>query len=266
MRRPLEGSRVKLRAAWLTNVGKRRTNNEDGLLAVDRLVAGRSDVEPETAGFEGERLLFVVADGVGGAQKGEVASGSTLATFLDGRAELSRDDGIRTLVDRARERLNEHVRANPASRGMGTALAGLLFAGTGAVAFNCGDCRVYRGNGGFLERLTRDHSLVQKLVDLGEIPEEAMRTHPRKNVITSAVVGDLSSDPPELYSRTIECAPGQIYLAVSDGVWESFDHAVLEGCVGRGGTVAQIAARIRDEVLAGECRDNFTLIVVEVAA
>lgn len=254
---------MELRAAWLTDVGKKRANNEDALLAADRLVAGVNGMEPETAVLRGDRLLFVVADGVGGAEKGEVASRLALETFRDGAEGIADEAALAATLAAARARLNAHVRDHPGARGMGTALAGMLIDGGGALAFNCGDCRVYRQNGAFLERITRDHSLVQKLADIGEITEEEMRTHPRKNVITSAVVGDLREDPPELYARRVELAPGQRLLAVSDGVWESFDHAQLESCLEAGAPPEACVARIRDAVREGECRDNFTVVLVE---
>jgi protein phosphatase len=140
---------------------------------------------------------------------------------------------------------------------MGAAVSGVLFREKSALVFNCGDCRVYRFSGGRLERVSRDHSVVQELFEQGAIDEEGMRTHPKKNVITSAVSVNMSNFG-GIYSVPLSRIASDEFFICSDGVWE-----VLSG--------AEIADFLAGRVSSGElfekmmergCHDNVSFIKI----
>jgi protein phosphatase len=143
---------------------------------------------------------------------------------------------------------------------MGAAVAGLILREHGATAFNCGDCRVYRVNGEEMERITRDHSVVQTLFESGDIDEDAMRTHQRKNIVTSAVTADMS-DTPELYVRGLSRVEYDYYFICSDGVWEAMPAHALGTALG--GDFPECADFLRKQLLSLECRDNISFIFLK---
>jgi len=128
----------------------------------------------------------------------------------------------------AKENLEQYVKENPDAYNLGCTLAGLIIRGTKAIAFNVGDCRVYRINGNYFEQITKDHSIVQTLFDEGIITEEEMRFHPRRNVITSSVSGDGRSDSIHVFSHKISLRNYDIFFICSDGIWGCFSHDELE--------------------------------------
>jgi protein phosphatase len=237
-----------LRCAIGSDVGRRRTANED-------------------SGAAGDRLL-VVADGMGGHAHGELASALTVgavleldsrlpadATALDLRAELV------AAVDDASARLAEYGRREPETQGMGTTVVALLSDGNRLAFAHVGDSRIYRCRGGELTRVTHDHTMVQQLVDEGQIsPEEAL-VHPRRSVLMRA----LSTDHPvEADVGYLEAQPGDRYLLCSDGATAVLpDAAILDLMAAPTGpevVVEQLIALSND----GGGPDNITCIVSDV--
>jgi serine/threonine protein phosphatase PrpC len=150
------------------------------------------------------------------------------------------------------------ARLNPSLSRMGATLAGLVVRERGATAFNCGDSRVYRISRGALERLTRDHSVVQALFESGRIDEDGMRNHPRKNIVTSAVSAG-QPVPPELYARGVSRVPQDSYFLCTDGVWEALPAERLSAILS--GPFPDAAQDLLEALLEAECRDNVSFIL-----
>ncbi|MEN3303418.1 protein phosphatase 2C domain-containing protein [Pseudonocardia sp.] len=237
-----------LRSAIGSDVGRRRSANQDSATAGDRLLA--------------------VADGMGGHAHGEVASALTIAalTTLDDRLpdDLGAVDLLAELgaaVEDASNRLAAHAEQDPDTLGMGTTVVALLFDGTHLGLAHVGDSRIYLLSGGRLRQITHDHTMVQQLVDEGQItPEEAL-THPRRSVLMRA----LSTDhPPEPDLLLLEPEVGERYLLCSDGVTAVLpDHVVgeiLASFPDPDEAVAQLIALSNE----GGGPDNITCVVVDV--
>ena len=185
------------RASAVTDTGRRRLQNEDAFVC--------------------DPPLFAVADGMGGAQAGELAS-RLAATALEGRPPgLHGEDAVAGLLHDANERIHRHALDDPAVAGMGTTVTALLVdeaAGTITIG-HVGDSRAYRVRDGRLEQLTADHSLVAELVRTGRLTPEEAEQHPHRSVITRA----LGTEPDvEVDTLTVEASPGDLYLLCSDGL------------------------------------------------
>ncbi|MDR3164628.1 MAG: hypothetical protein LBU13_03535, partial [Synergistaceae bacterium] len=111
-----------------------------------------------------------------------------------------------------------------------------------------------------MERITKDHSVVQTLFENGGIDEDGMRTHPRKNVLTSAVTAD-QSETPELYVRGLSGGEDDDYFICSDGVWEAMPANVLSAALSGG--FPECADYLKEQLLSLKCRDNISFIFLK---
>jgi serine/threonine protein phosphatase PrpC len=237
---------IGFRSSAVTHPGVVRSHNEDAF--VDRPDLG----------------LWAIADGVGGYAAGEVASG-TIAQSLDSvPADLSASD----LLAQVRLRLgqaHEALRAEAAERGESAVVAAcvvvLIARDTHYACLWAGDCRCYLLREGALARITRDHSLVQDLVDAGAIPADEAAQHPQANVVTRAVGAE--DEAPELDKTTAWVMPGDRFLLCSDGLTKAVSEAEIAAALREGGDVA---ARLVDRALQEGARDNVTVVAVEVEA
>jgi protein phosphatase len=231
-----------------TDEGRVRSENEDAHL-----------VEP---------LLFVVADGMGGHQAGEVASALAVQTLHARLADGAHSvDVVVAAVAEANAAIFHAAHQNDGQRGMGTTLTAIavLPADGEHVAtlalVNVGDSRTYRMRGDTLERITVDHSYVQELVATGHITELEARTHPRRNIVTRA----LGIEPTvRVDSWVLSMVRGDRFVLCSDGLVDEVpDHEIA---MIAGGVAAPQAAA--DELVAMANRhggrDNVTVIVVDV--
>jgi PPM family protein phosphatase len=179
-----------------TDTGRQRRANEDSLLA-------RSP-------------LFVVADGMGGAQAGEVASKIAIEAFAQDLGDVNEPEG--TLAARAgaaNARIYELSHASAEHAGMGTTLTAAYVGPEEVALAHVGDSRAYRLRGGELMRLTDDHSLVDELLRQGKITPEEAADHPQRSVITRA----LGPEPAvEIDTRSYSARTGDVYLLCSDGL------------------------------------------------
>ena len=185
------------RASALTDTGRRRPQNEDTFVC--------------------EPPLFAVADGVGGAQAGEIAS-RLAATALEERPTGALgEETLVTLIETANDRIYRRSLEDPAAAGMGTVMTALLVdEGSGDIAIgHVGDSRAYRLRDGVFEQLTPDHSLVGELVRSGRLSTEEAEHHPHRSVITRAVGTEPTVDVETL---TVAASPGDLYLICSDGL------------------------------------------------
>jgi serine/threonine protein phosphatase Stp1 len=236
---------LSLRSCHATHPGARRAHNEDRV--VDRPDLG----------------IWAVADGAGGHQAGEVASGmiaealEAIPPGLDAQAVLAQ---IRTRVDD----VHGALLAESARRGSDAVIAStaviLCVRGAHYVCLWAGDSRAYRFAGGMLEQISHDHSLVQELVDAGQIAPEAAETHPNANIITRAV-GAADPDGLRLDKATDELRPGERFLLCSDGLTKTISEAEIAALLGGDGDTA---ARLIAAALERQARDNVTVVVIDV--
>lgn len=175
----------------------------------------------EDAGWAGENLL-VVADGMGGHVAGEVASAVAVASVapLDGRidARLGGDEAgglLSSALSEAEDRIRAMVEADPELKGMGTTMTALLLHQDRVHLLHVGDSRAYRLRAGALEQLTHDHTVVQELIDRGELTERQAEHHPSRAMMTQALTGSRILDP---LRTSIDVEPGDRFLVCSDGL------------------------------------------------
>jgi protein phosphatase len=179
-----------------TDTGRQRRANEDSHLA--------------------RAPLFVVADGMGGAQAGEVASRIAIESFQDGlRDAAAPEAALAELTQRANAHIHELSHSNAEQAGMGTTLTAVYVGEREISVAHVGDSRAYRLRDGVLERLTEDHSLVDELLRQGRLtPEEALE-HPQRSVITRALGPEGAV---EVDTRSYSARGGDVYLLCSDGL------------------------------------------------
>jgi PPM family protein phosphatase len=238
-----------LRSAAGSDVGRRRENNQDSALMSPRMLA--------------------VADGMGGHAHGEVASAVAIASLLDLDARLRGVDlaevdllaALRESIEDAATRLTELAEQKPELRGTGTTVDALLVDGTRIGVLHLGDSRAYLLRDGELHRLTRDHTLVQSLVDEGRISEAEAATHPRRSWLVKTLQ-DGSAPEPDLFH--VDGIPGDRYLICSDGVTAVLDDQQLQEVLASvpepEGAVEELIARAN----AGGGPDNITCVVADL--
>jgi protein phosphatase len=178
-----------------SDVGRQRSGNEDNFLV--------------------QAPLFVLADGMGGAQAGEVASEIAIEAFRSGLPDGEVQDGLVAKIEEANAKVHEEANAKPEYHGMGTTCTVAYVAEEEVVLAHVGDSRAYLLRDGELTRLTRDHSLVGELVDRGKVTEEEALTHPQRSVITRAVGPEATV---KVDAERIAARSGDVFLLCSDGL------------------------------------------------
>ena len=159
--------------------------------------------------------LFVVADGMGGAQAGEVASEIAVRSFDDELPNGSRSEALVRVIEDANKRIHERARANESLHGMGTTTTAAYVDDDEVVIAHVGDSRAYLLRGGELIRLTKDHSLVGELVARGKLTEEQAEQHPQRSVITRALGPEANV---QVDVDTFTAKAGDVFLLCSDGL------------------------------------------------
>ena len=184
-----------------TDTGRKRRRNEDAYVLAPP--------------------LFAVADGMGGAQAGEVASKLAAAALSDtDPGSLSGTERVTTLFQEANRRVYERSATDPAVSGMGTTMTVALVEGGEVVIGHVGDSRAYRLRDGRIEQLTDDHSLVNELIKSGKLSPEEAETHPQRAVITRA----LGTDPDvDVDAFAVPAQEGDVFLICSDGLTTMVD-------------------------------------------
>ncbi|MGD9735472.1 MAG: Stp1/IreP family PP2C-type Ser/Thr phosphatase [Solirubrobacterales bacterium] len=208
--------------------------------------------------------LFVVADGMGGAQAGEVASKTAVSAF---EAELPQGPPERILeqtIKLANRAIHEQAQSDPNLAGMGTTTtAAILDPEAEVVAIgHVGDSRAYRFRAGKLERLTRDHSLVEEMRRKGQLTEAQAEDHPQRSIITRA----LGPEPEvEVDVQTVPAQAGDIFLICSDGLTTMLDDARIARILSRASSLAAAVRALVDEANRAGGRDNITVLLFKLA-
>jgi PPM family protein phosphatase len=226
-----------------THAGRKRRQNEDAFV-----------VEPP---------LFAVADGMGGAQAGELASRLAADALLEDDAAGTAEERVAALVQEANRRVYQRSSEDAAVSGMGTTVTVALVDEGDVVLGHVGDSRAYRLHDGRLEQLTQDHSLVAELMRDGKLSPEEAEQHPQRSVITRA----LGTDPDvDVDVQRIPGSEGDVFLLCSDGLTTMVgDSAILRIVEENRGDLQAAAASLVQTANAGGGEDNITVILFDLA-
>jgi len=231
-------------AYGVSHVGNRE-NNEDNLLILKL---------PDA-------YLLAAADGLGGHNAGEVASQIAMDTLKEVfEREYTKgmsEEKVKTLLRKAHEVAHRRIKENAVGerKGMGTTLVTAFIRNGKAIIANTGDSRAYLIRGGKIAAKTKDHSLVQEMLDRGEITKEEARRHPLRNIITKALGIDFGVD---LYEW--ELREGDVLLLSTDGLHDYVDEGRIAEIVSQGKSSKEIVRRLIEEALP-VTKDNVTVVV-----
>ncbi|MDR0430488.1 MAG: protein phosphatase 2C domain-containing protein [Tannerellaceae bacterium] len=231
-----------------------RQNNEDSLY-------------PQPEAVKPNQKLFLVCDGVGGAEKGEIASSLACDYFQSYFSNmLGKDEPTSEFIHKALRyteiNFDEYIKQHPDATGMATTLTMLYLGSSGITLAHIGDSRIYQFRNGKIIYKTEDHSLINSLLKLKQITLEEAKSHPRKNVITRAVNGTKQATEADVILLT-DIEPGDYFFMCTDGVLENFTDESL-ACLFRKKTASEV---IKDEIMEacnGKTRDNFSFYVIPV--
>jgi serine/threonine protein phosphatase PrpC len=219
----------------------------------------------EDSAFAGPRLL-AIADGMGGHAAGEVASAVAIAAIapLDRQNLTSSEDMLAALagaVAAARNTLHDMSLSDPAVEGMGTTLTALLWAGATVAVCHIGDSRAYLLRDGDLYQITRDHTLIQSLVDEGRLSPAAAANHPQRSLIMRALQGSTDADPDLAIHEAIL---GDRYLLCSDGLTDVVSDAAVHELLSTIDDADDAVNQLIDLAIQNGGPDNITCIVADV--
>ena len=238
--------------------------NKAAQVHIPELYASRSEVgnvrEHNEDSFVASSPLFVVADGMGGHEAGEVASEIAIQTMVANAPETPDAEALAHAACLANEAVLQGAMDGTGRPGMGTTLTAAAIFDDELVIAQVGDSRAYLMHDGTLQRITRDHSLVADLVAQGRITEQEARVHPQRSVITRA----LGSDPhmqPDTYHLRVE--DGDLLLLCSDGLSSMLDDAAIAAILAANPEPQAACDALVDEALAAGGLDNVTAIVID---
>lgn len=234
-----------MRFKSLTNKGKVRSSNEDNLLIRDEIP------------------FFMVADGMGGHLGGEIAS--KIAFSVSSKYKFDLSDPIQSLSDLTNKINNEIYQNsdNPENRGMGTTFAAAVIKENKLYYVNLGDSRIYLYNKSEnkLKKLSKDHSLVGKLLREGKINEEEAFNHPKKNIVTQALGLEKNL---EIDSGVLELGLEDQILLCTDGLSDLLVHKEIKNIFKNNNNLDNISSELLKQALKNGGTDNITLIVAAV--
>ncbi len=230
-----------------THLGNIRKNNEDAMLVKEK---------------DGMALL-VIADGMGGHNAGEVASGMAVMCICEYVFDHPEDEPgnvLRAAVRYANNAIYERAKNNAAHRGMGTTITAALIKSGRVTIANVGDSRVYRMSQGSLEQITVDHSYVQQLVQRGVITPEEAKTHPRRNLITRSV-GITARVKTDVFHGGLRS--GDVMLLCSDGLTSHVNDKDIEKILNEDCMLTDKIENLKTQALNAGGSDNITIILAK---
>jgi serine/threonine protein phosphatase PrpC len=232
------------RSTALSHAGRKRRHNEDSYV-----------VQPP---------LFAVADGMGGAKAGEIASSLAAAALQesDGNGATG-EERVAALIEEANRRVFRRASEDTEASGMGTTMTVALVEGDRIAIGHVGDSRAYLIRDGRLEQLTDDHSLVAELVRSGKLTPEEAETHPQRSVITRAVGTEPDVD---VDTFSIEGEPGDVFLICSDGLTDMVaEETILEAVERNRADLKAAAKELVNAANRGGGEDNITVVFFELS-
>ncbi len=226
-----------------TDTGRHRRSNEDAFFA-------RSP-------------LFVVADGMGGAQAGEVASRTAVEVIGDGvpGGDGSVEDRLRAVVQSANDQIHALSLADEDRAGMGTTLTAVHVGEREITVAHVGDSRCYRMRDGELERLTVDHTLVEELVRQGQLRPDQVGDHPQRSVVTRVLGPEALV---RVDSHTFSGRDGDVLLLCSDGLTSMVDEATIAATLRDEDSLRAAVVRLVELANAAGGRDNITVLALRL--
>jgi protein phosphatase len=229
--------------AHRSDTGRQRNANEDSFLA--------------------SPPVFAVADGMGGAQAGEVASRLAAESFADvRRADESPEAYLKTIAKTANARIHRLAQTDSSRSGMGTTLTAALVEDDEVGLAHVGDSRAYLLRDGRLKLLTSDHSLVEELRRSGRLTDEQAEDHPQRSIITRALGPEREV---EVDTMTYRARPGDVYLLCSDGLCDMVeDEDIGMTLQALGGNLKLAAQQLVQMANDNGGRDNVSVILVRV--
>jgi PPM family protein phosphatase len=222
-----------------TDTGRQRNANEDSLFT--------------------DAPLFVVADGMGGAQAGEVASKAAAESFAQGLPDAPPERVLEETIEGANRTIHQLARKDPSLAGMGTTItAAIVDLEAEEVAIgHVGDSRAYRLRGGRFEQLTRDHSLVEEMRRKGQLTDAQAEDHPQRSIITRA----LGPEPEvQVDLQTVPAQTGDVFLICSDGLTTMLDDEKIAHVLSRATSLQSAVRALVDEANRAGGRDNITVV------
>lgn len=238
-----------MKAYAMTDVGKKRTTNQDYVYASKEAIGNLPN-------------LFIVADGMGGHRAGDLASRYTVETFIEdvkNSDEINPISIIESAIRTANRALMEKASESEEYEGMGTTLVVATVVDRSIYIANVGDSRLYLVNNE-IQQITRDHSLVEEMISLGELDKESARLHEKKNIITRAVGADadLIADFFE-----VEYSAGDIILMCSDGLSNMIEDKNIKNIINEGTDLSDIAHKLIEVANNNGGKDNIAVVLVE---
>ena len=240
---------LKVRSFGKSDVGLKRSENQDAFV-----------VNPELS-------LYLVADGMGGAASGDLASSifaqAALEVFsaLTVYSEQQLSDAVQQSFMLAHQRIQDHARKNPENQGMGCTAEVAAFSNDSCFVGHVGDSRTYLFREGRLKQLTRDHSLVQDQIDQGLITADAARKHPLRNIILRSVGANEDLVVDIIKGKTI---PGDVFLICSDGLTDMLDDDSIKQILSSELSLSKRVQELIAEALAAGGYDNISVILCEI--
>jgi serine/threonine protein phosphatase PrpC len=202
--------------------------------------------------------LFVVADGMGGAQAGEVASEMAVASFQGGLPQGSPAEGLVHVIEGANRRIHDRSRTDAQRAGMGTTLTAAYVGESDVTIAHVGDSRAYLLRDGDLIRLTKDHSLVGELVARGKLTEEQAESHPQRSVLTRA----LGPEPDvEVDVQVYQARAGDVFLLCSDGLTSMVPEGRVKPILDGRRSLEQAGRELIAAANEAGGRDNITVVL-----
>jgi protein phosphatase len=229
--------------AYKTDTGRQRHANEDSYFA--------------------HAPVFAVADGMGGAQAGEVASRIAAGAFEQAvDDEASAEGQLRDIAQEANREIHELAQKDSSRAGMGTTLTSALVRGEEVALGHVGDSRAYVLRDGELKRLTKDHSLVEELRRSGRLTEEQAEEHPQRSIITRA----LGPEPKvKVDTMTVPAKDGDVFLLCSDGLTTMVGDDEIRGILLEAKSLRSAVNKLVDAANSGGGRDNITAVAFRLA-
>ena len=238
-----------MKAFAITDVGKMRTTNQDFVFSSMTPVGNLPN-------------LFIVADGMGGHKAGDLASRYTVETFINDVRNSEEENPISIIeaaIRTANEALMEKAMESDDYEGMGTTFVVATFIEHSLYIANVGDSRLYLVNNEIMQ-ITRDHSLVEEMISLGELDKEKARVHAKKNIITKAIGAEIELIP-DFFE--VECSPGDIILMCSDGLSNMIEDKDIKNIINEGTELSDIAHRLIKVANNNGGKDNIAVVLIE---
>lgn len=239
------------------DIGPKETNDDrilvDGAVLDAAFLSGTIETPATVA----------VCDGCGGYAGGGIAA-DTVLEFLsyEHAGDLSDVNYLSRVLQNCENMIQEKKAEIPRYKEMCTTIAGCVFCEDSVVIFHSGDSRVYRNDRWGIARMTRDHSIVQDMVDSGQITPEEARSNPRRNVINRCL--GINGPLPEIYVSHTPIMPGEKYLLCSDGLWESVSDAEIQEILNADLPLPQMAEALLNRALAQGADDNISICICSV--